>query len=104
MKIDKIDIKGNKQPIEVADKVFGCKINKDLISQVLYKSNANFKGRKAKTKQKHSASKTTCQCQLKYREYGDLHNFPNTHAFVTYLDQFYEDYDLKFPYFHLQFL
>ena len=53
MKIDKIDIKGNKQSIEVADKVFGCKINKDLISQVLYKSNANFKGRKAKTKQKN---------------------------------------------------
>ena len=53
MKIDKIDIKGNKKSIEVADKVFGCKINKDLISQVLYKSNANFKGRKAKTKQKN---------------------------------------------------
>ena len=53
MKRDKIDIKGNKQPIEVADKVFACKINKDLISQVLYKSNANFKGRKAKTKQKN---------------------------------------------------
>ena len=53
MKINKIDIKGNKQSIEVADKVFACKINKDLISQVLYKSNANFKGRKAKTKQKN---------------------------------------------------
>ena len=53
MKIDKIDIKVNKQSIEVADKVFGCKINKNLISQVLYKSNANFKGRKAKTKQKN---------------------------------------------------
>ena len=53
MKIDKIDIKGNKQSIEVADKVFGCKVNKNLISQVLYKSNANFKGRKAKTKQKN---------------------------------------------------
>ena len=53
MKIDKIDIKGNKQSIEVADKVFACKINKVLISQVLYKSNANFKGRKAKTKQKN---------------------------------------------------
>ena len=53
MKIDKIDIKGNKQSIEVADKVFACKINKALISQVLYKSNANFKGRKAKTKQKN---------------------------------------------------
>ena len=53
MKINKIDIKGNKQSIEVADKVFACKINKALISQVLYKSNANFKGRKAKTKQKN---------------------------------------------------
>ena len=53
MKINKIDIKGNKQSIEVADKVFACKINKVLISQVLYKSNANFKGRKAKTKQKN---------------------------------------------------
>ena len=53
MKIDKIDIKGNKQSIEVADKVFACKINKDLTSQVLYKSNANFKSRKAKTKQKN---------------------------------------------------
>ena len=59
MKIDKIDIKGNKQPIEVADKVFGCKINKDLISQVLYKSNANFKGRKAKTKQKNEITGST---------------------------------------------
>ena len=53
MKIDKIDINGNKKPIEVADRVFGCEINKALISQVLYKSNANFKGRKAKTKQKN---------------------------------------------------
>ena len=53
MKINKIDIKGNKQSIEVADKIFACKINKVLISQVLYKSNANFKGRKAKTKQKN---------------------------------------------------
>ena len=53
MKIDKVDIKGNKQSIEVADRVFACKINRDLISQVLYKSNANFKGRKAKTKQKN---------------------------------------------------
>ena len=53
MKINKIDIKGNKQSIEVADKVFACKINKVLIIQVLYKSNANFKGRKAKTKQKN---------------------------------------------------
>ena len=59
MKIDKIDIKGNKQSIEVADKVFGCKINKDLISQVLYKSNANFKGRKAKTKQKNEITGST---------------------------------------------
>ena len=52
MKIEKIDINGKKQPIEVTDKLFDTKINKVLVSRVLYKSNANFKGRKAKTKQK----------------------------------------------------
>ena len=65
MKINKIDIKGNKQSIEVADKVFACKINKVLISQVLYKSNANFKGRKAKTKQKNEIIGSTSKIYLK---------------------------------------
>ena len=53
MKIDKIKIDGNKETIEVSDKIFLAKINKKLVSNVLYKTNANYKGRKAKTKQKN---------------------------------------------------
>ncbi len=53
MKIDKINIDGKKNQIEVSDKIFAAKINNKLISNVLYKTNANYKGRKAKTKQKN---------------------------------------------------
>ena len=53
MKIDKIFFNGKKELIEVKDKIFAAKINKQLVSNVLYKSNANYKGRKAKTKQKN---------------------------------------------------
>ena len=53
MKIDKIDINGKKNTIEVLDKIFSGKINKRLVDNVIYKTNANYKGRKAKTKQKN---------------------------------------------------
>ena len=53
MKIDKIDINGKKNTIEVLDKIFSGKINKRLVNNVIYKTNANYKGRKAKTKQKN---------------------------------------------------
>ena len=53
MKIDKLNLDGKKSSIEVLDKIFSTKINKQLISNVLYKTNANMKGRKAKTKQKN---------------------------------------------------
>ena len=53
MKLEKLNIDGKKETIEVLDKVFSTKINKQLISNVLYKVNANIKGRKAKTKQKN---------------------------------------------------
>ena len=53
MKLNKINIKGEKSSIEILDKIFSKKINKQLISNVLYKVNANHKGRKAKTKQKN---------------------------------------------------
>ena len=53
MKIEKLTIDGKKTTLEVADKILSAKINKHLVSNVLYKSNANFKGRKAKTKQKN---------------------------------------------------
>ena len=53
MKIDKLNIDGQKEHIEVLDKNFASKINKKLVSNVLYKTTANYKGRKAKTKQKN---------------------------------------------------
>ena len=59
MKIDKIDINGKKNTIEVLDKIFSGKINKSLVDNVIYKTNANYKGRKAKTKQKNEIKGST---------------------------------------------
>ena len=59
MKIEKINLDGKKDSIEVLDKVFSAKINKRLISNVLYKTNANYKGRHAKTKQQNEVSGPT---------------------------------------------
>ena len=61
MKIDKIDINGKKESIEVLDKIFSSKINNQLVSNVLYKTNANYKGRKAKTKQKNEIKGSTAK-------------------------------------------
>ena len=59
MKIDKLNLNGKKDSIEVLDKVFSAKINKRLISNVLYKTNANYKGRHAKTKQQNEVAGPT---------------------------------------------
>jgi large subunit ribosomal protein L4 len=59
MKIDKLDLNGKKASIEVLDKIFTAKINDKLISNVLYKTNANYKGRYAKTKQQNEVSGPT---------------------------------------------
>ena len=48
-----------KGSIELTDKVFSAKINKKLISTVLYKTNANYKKRHAKTKQQNEVSGPT---------------------------------------------
>ena len=61
MKIDKINIKGEKNSIEVLDKIFSAKINQQLISNVLYKTVANYKGRKAKTKQRNEIRGSTAK-------------------------------------------
>ena len=53
MKIEKLNFDGNKGIIDISDKIVAAKINDKLISNVLYKTNANYKGRKAKTKQKN---------------------------------------------------
>ncbi len=59
MKIDKLDLNGKKVSIEILDKIFSAKINKRLVSSVLYKTNANYKGRHAKTKQQNEVSGPT---------------------------------------------
>ena len=59
MKIEKFNIDGKKESIEVLDKIFSAKINHKLVSSVLYKTNANYKGRHAKTKQQNEVAGPT---------------------------------------------
>ncbi len=59
MKIDKHNINGKKNTIDISDKIVSAKINNKLVSNVLYKTNANYKGRKAKTKQKNEIKGST---------------------------------------------
>ena len=59
MKIDKLNLNGKKDFIEVLDKVFSGKINKKLVDRVLYKTNANYKGRHGKTKQQNEIRGST---------------------------------------------
>tara|TARA_Y100001970_G_C13797500_1_gene633330 strand:- start:44 stop:667 length:624 start_codon:yes stop_codon:yes gene_type:complete len=59
MKLDKLNLAGKKDSIEVLDKIFSAKINKKLVNAVLYKTNANYKGRHAKTKQQNEVSGPT---------------------------------------------
>tara|TARA_B100001173_G_scaffold294662_1_gene288742 strand:+ start:155 stop:778 length:624 start_codon:yes stop_codon:yes gene_type:complete len=53
MKLEKLSIDGKKDSLDVTDRIFSTKVNKQLIGNILYKTNANYKGRKAKTKQKN---------------------------------------------------
>ena len=59
MKIDKLNLDGKKTSIEVLDKVFSAKVNHKLVSNVLYKTNSNYKGRHDKTKQQNEVSGPT---------------------------------------------
>ena len=59
MKIDKINIDGKKDTIDISEKIVAARVNEKLVSHVLYKTNANYKGRKAKTKQKNEITGST---------------------------------------------
>ena len=61
MKIEKLNLDGKKDSIEVLDKIFSAKINKKLVDMVLYKTNSNYKGRHAKTKQKNEIIGSTAK-------------------------------------------
>ena len=59
MKIDKLSVEGKKVSIDISEKILDAKINNKLVSNVLYKTNANYKGRQAKTKQKNEITGST---------------------------------------------
>ena len=61
MKLNKINLDGKKDSIEVLDKIFSGKINKKMVSSVIYKTNSNYKGRHAKTKQKNEIIGSTAK-------------------------------------------
>ena len=82
MKIDKIDIDGKKNSIEVLDKIISGKINKKLVDLVLYKTNANYKGRKAKTKQKNETIGSTSKIYAQKGTGGARHASRKAPIFV----------------------
>ena len=59
MKIEKLNIDGKKDTIDISEKIVAARVNEKLVSHVLYKTNANYKGRKAKTKQKNEITGST---------------------------------------------
>ena len=82
MKLNTIDIDGKKNSIEVLDKVISSKINKKLVSLVLYKTNANYKGRKAKTKQKNEIIGSTSKIYAQKGTGGARHASRKAPIFV----------------------
>jgi len=82
MKIDKLSLDGKKVSIEVLDKVFLAKVNPRLVNGVLYKSNANYKGRHAKTKQQNEVSGPTSKIYAQKGTGGARHASRKAPIFV----------------------
>ena len=82
MKLEKISIDGKKDTIEVLDKIFSAKINTKLVSSVLYKTNANYKGRHAKTKQQNEVSGPTSKIYAQKGTGGARHASRKAPIFV----------------------
>ena len=82
MKIDKYNLNGKKESLEVLDKIFSAKLNKQLVSNVLYKTNANYKGRKAKTKQKNEIVGSTSKIDAQKGTGGARHASRKAPIFV----------------------
>jgi large subunit ribosomal protein L4 len=82
MKINTIDIDGKKNSIDVLDKIISSKINKKLVSLVLYKTNSNYKGRKAKTKQKNEIIGSTSKIYAQKGTGGARHASRKAPIFV----------------------
>ena len=82
MKLDKISIDGKKDSIEVLDKIFSAKVNNKLVSNVLYKTNANYKGRHAKTKQQNEVRGPTSKIYAQKGTGGARHASRKAPIFV----------------------
>ena len=82
MKSDKLNLEGKKDSIEVMDKIFSAKINKKLVNAVLYKTNANYKGRHAKTKQQNEVSGPTSKIYAQKGTGGARHASRKAPIFV----------------------
>ena len=82
MKIDKLNIDGKKDSIEVLDKIFSAKINKRLVDNVLFKTNANYKGRHAKTKQQNEITGSTSKIYAQKGTGGERHASRKAPIFV----------------------
>jgi len=82
MKINKINLDGKKNSIEVLDKIFSAKINKKLVNNVLYKTNANYKGRHAKTKQQNEITGSTSKIYAQKGTGGARHASRKAPIFV----------------------
>jgi len=82
MKIDKFSLDGKKESLEVLDTIFSAKINKQLVSNVLYKTNSNYKGRKAKTKQKNEIVGSTSKIYAQKGTGGARHASRKAPIFV----------------------
>jgi len=82
MKINKLNLNGKKDSIEVLDKIFSAKINKKLIDNVLYKTNANYKGRHAKTKQQNEITGSTSKIYAQKGTGGARHASRKAPIFV----------------------
>ena len=82
MKLDKLNLDGKKSPIEVMDKIIAAKINKRLVYSVLYKTNANYKGRHAKTKQQNEVSGPTSKIYAQKGTGGARHASKKAPIFV----------------------
>ncbi len=82
MKLEKLNLEGKKDSIEVLDKIFSAKINKKLVNTVLYKTNANYKGRHAKTKQQNEVSGPTSKIYAQKGTGGARHASKKAPIFV----------------------
>jgi len=82
MKLEKISIDGKKDIVEVLDKVFSAKVNKKLVSSVLFKTNANYKGRHAKTKQQNEVRGPTSKIYAQKGTGGARHASRKAPIFV----------------------